>query len=308
MLELNKIYNKDCLLGLKELDDNSVDCCVSSPPYWGLRDYGVDGQIGLEQNFNDYIGKITEIYKEVFRVLKPSGTCWLNLGDTYSSGSSNPSPKHSSDNVGIDRKVIGIKPKNLLGIPWRVAFSLQSSGWFLRQDIIWHKPNVMPESVTDRCTKSHEYLFLLTKSSDYYFDSKSIREDISESTREAILRDKTPRNSNILGNMSENGVTRTTEGLNNKSISQKVSKDLKRNKRDVWSINTKPFKGAHFAVMPEALVLPCVLSGCPDGGVVLDPFMGSGTVAVVAKKNNRKYIGFELNSKYIEIANSRIDN
>jgi len=294
---------------LSELKDNSVQTCVTSPPYWGLRDYGSENQLGLEQTPQEYVDSMVEVFRDVYRVLKSDGTLWLNLGDSYASfrdgkatpdttrGTSNGTlvPKGSAKNrMASTFTGTRIKHKDLVGIPWRVAFALQQDGWYLRQDIIWAKPNPMPESVRDRCTKSHEYLFMLTKSPKYYFDNQAIRE-----TAVTGSWDKLPP---IGGKKHQENGNPTYSG-------NQPANDGKRNKRDVWTINTKPFKGAHFAVMPEALVEPCILAGSRDGGtdIVLDPFTGSGTVGVVALRHNRKFIGIELNPVYAEIAKNRIE-
>ncbi len=276
MLELNKIYNMDCLKGLKQLDDNSINCCVTSPPYWGLRDYGVEGQLGLESTPEEYVSKMVEIFREVKRVLRKDGTLWLNLGDSYVTSHAvgtkddDTGWKHGAISKGYQARAGGVgngrKPKDLVGIPWMVAFALRADGWYLRQDIIWHKPNPVPESVKDRCTKAHEYIFLLAKSAQYYYDNEAIKET-----------------------------------ANNYTIKEY------RNKRSVWTIPTKPFKEAHFAVFPPALIEPCILAGCPAGGVVLDPFMGSGTTGIVAAIHQRNFIGFELNPEYCKMAEKRIE-
>jgi len=355
-----KIYLGDCIEIMKTLPDNSVDCCVTSPPYWALRDYGVDGQIGLENSPEEYIAKMVRVFMEVHRVLKEEGTLWLNLGDSYFSnakggGGCDPekSPKQSIKgvknfqtikNIKTQTSDLKLKPKDLVGIPWRVAFALQEQGWYLRQDIIWHKPNPMPEPVNDRCTKSHEYLFLLTKNNKYYFDKQSILEPISQ----------------ISLKRAEYG--------------------LRRNKRSVWTIPTSSYKEAHFATFPTSLIKPCILAGTSEFGccetcgkswerviekqkimrhelpknhpdyrpnkyksksygsneysnggcqafsktntlgwqpsckceskripsLVLDPFGGSGTTAVVASQNKRNSIICELNQEYCEIATKRI--
>ena len=269
-----EIKQGDALSVLKTMPDQSINTCITSPPYWGLRDYGVDGQLGLEPTPAEYVANLVEVFREVRRVLRDDGTLWLNLGDSYAGSGKgawdNPSDKvkevyvpKSQDYKHMDRVPIGTKPKDLVGIPWMVAFALRTDGWYLRSDIIWHKPNAMPENVKDRPTKAHEYVFLLTKSRKYYYDYDAIKEP-------------------------------TRDG-----------KD-KRNKRTVWTINTNPFKGAHFAVFPEELVEPCVLAGCPEDGVVLDPFCGSGTTLLVANKLGRKAVGIEINPEYIEIARRRI--
>jgi len=301
---------------LKELPDESVNCVVTSPPYWGLRDYGNDGQIGLEKTPQEYISNMTEVFREVRRVLRSDGTLWLNIGDTYKPngkgamkaglneryfGKKFNSDKQSAQENHLDRSGFkaDVKEKELVGIPWRLAFALSDDGWYLRQDIIWAKPNVMPESVRDRCTKSHEYLFLLTKSPKYYYDHIAIKEPVSDvSLKRAKSGWKTNRPSAKTG----------PSGIDVDVMGDRFVNPQGRNKRDVWFIPTASFKGAHFAVMPERLVEPCVLAGSPEGGIVLDPFFGSGTVGVVAKKNNRNYIGIELNPEYAKIAESRLLN
>lgn len=294
-MEINKIYNESCLTTLARFPDNSLDCVVSSPPYFNLRDYGIDGQIGLEKEPNEYIKKLTEVFEEIRRALKPEGTCWINIGDTYAANrtyqvhNTKGAKAHTfSEGSKVPK---GLKPKDLIGVPWKLAFSLQEAGWWLRNDIIWNRPNVCPESVKDRLTKCHEYVFLLTKSAKYYFDYLSIREKgvIPAGTKAA-----------------KGSVERfNAPGVNSRPPEYKVY-DGFRNKRDVWTIKTKPFKGAHFAVMPEELVEPCIKAGCPEGGVVYDPFLGAGTVAVVAKKLNRNYIGSELNPEYCVISENRL--
>jgi len=262
---------------LKELETESIQSVITSPPYWGLRDYGHDEQIGREETPDQYIENMVKIFDEVFRVLKKDGTLWLNIGDSYSS---------------IRNEKIGLKKKDLVGIPWMLAFALRINGWYLRQDIIWAKTNPMPESVRDRCTKSHEYVFMLTKSEKYYYNHDAIRE---------------PRTS-VGGNHQFGG--KKYNDPNNPiygSIQSVYESDGKRNKRDVWSITTQPFKDAHFAVMPELLVEPCLLAGSKPNDTILDPFAGSGTVGVVAKKHNRNFIGIELNPDYAKIANDRIN-
>lgn len=278
MQNQHTILNGDALDQLKTLADESVNCCVTSPPYWGLRDYGVDGQLGLEKDYKEYIQKLVLIFREVRRVLKKDGTLWLNLGDCFAK-----------------KKMGNIEPKEVVGIPWRVAFALQEDGWRLRSDIIWEKSNAIPEPVRDRPTKGHEYIFLLTKESDYYYDHESIKENA------------------VSDHASGNGFKREARrSYNNKDGTPRGNNKQwdniggKRNKRSVWNVSVKPFKEAHFAVFPEDLVTPCVLAGCPEKGIVLDPFLGSGTTLVVAKKNNRSGIGIELNPEYIKIAEKRL--
>ena len=310
-LELNRIYQFNCIDGLKLLPENSVNMCVTSPPYWGLRDYGVNGQLGLEETPEQYVKNMVDVFREVKRVLKDDGTLWLNLGDSYAGSMkgymgngewADRTGTKQGTNVGslgippTKAKEIGLKPKDLVGIPWRVAFALQADGWYLRSDIIWHKPNAMPESVKDRPTKAHEYIFLLSKSPKYYYDADSIREPY-QSKPTNKLRDK-----NAEGYQAD-----YTQGDRFSAGARNYYSKGKRNKRTVWKVSTKPFKGAHFATFPPDLIEPCILAGCPEEGIVLDPFMGSGTTAIVALKNNRNFIGFEINPKYIEIANMRIE-
>jgi DNA modification methylase len=298
---INEIKNIDCLQGLKELPDCSVNCCVTSPPYYGLRDYGHDGQIGLEETPELYVQKMTEVFREVRRVLKDDGTLWLNLGDSYNGvGQKNEqqagSPKQKTNKGALcqsAKNIQGIKPKDLIGIPWMVAFALRADGWYLRQDIIWHKPNPMPESVTDRCTKSHEYIFLLSKSARYYYDADAIKEKMVGA----------PHNP---GNKAKPDAGHLRNDFGTDRMDKVWGKDGMANKRSVWTVTTKPFSEAHFATFPEDLIVPCIKAGCPEGGIVLDPFMGAGTTAVVARKLNRNYTGFELNPDYIKIAGKRL--
>lgn len=299
----------DSLTILKDMPSQSIHTCVTSPPYWGLRDYGVEGQLGLEKTPDEYVQNMVSLFSEVKRVLTDDGTLWINLGDSYASGSKNRTFDQASANsklaggkltqqqslVQQSKIVAGLKPKDLVGIPWRVAFALQKDGWYLRQDIIWHKPNPMPESVTDRCTKAHEYIFLLSKSPKYYFNNEAIKEPAK--------RPEGP------GNRKKYDVPRQRQGTN-ANITEglhKIGPKETRQKRSVWTVTTKPFKGAHFATFPPDLIEPCILAGCPEGGVVLDPFFGAGTTGLVAQKHNRKYIGIELNPEYIKIAEKRIE-
>jgi DNA modification methylase len=298
------ILTGDVLEQLKTLDDESVNCVVTSPPYWGLRDYGQDGQLGLEQEPEEYISNMVDVFREVRRVLTDDGTFWLNIGDSYSGSGKGPAGNlgKANNERHLEHKTGGIvpkgtKPKDLVGIPWMLAFALRADGWYLRQDIIWSKPNPMPESVTDRCTKSHEYIFLLTKSRKYYYDNEAIKEP-------SVSNPKTAINARFGGNKygdSDDPKHATKSGNIWKPTTT-------RNKRDVWVIATQPFKGSHFAVMPEKVAETCVLAGCPEEGVVLDTFFGSGTVGVVALKHNRRYIGIELNPEYVEIAQARINS
>jgi len=288
---IDHIICGDCLEVMKTLPDSIAQTCITSPPYWGLRDYGVDSQLGLEKTPEEYVTKMVAVFREVRRVLKDDGTMWLNLGDSYN-GSGGAGGDYSSGGLRdgqpkYGRKFTGgLKPKDLIGIPWRVAFALQADGWWLRSDIIWSKPNPMPESVTDRPTKAHEYLFLMSKSAKYYYDADAIREP-------NIWKDD-PRN---------DGERHETTGKYKSAVSFNSNG---RNKRSVWTITTQPFPEAHFAVMPEKLVEPCVLAGSREGDTVLDPFMGAGTVAYVAKEFRRQYIGIELNAEYVKITENRL--
>lgn len=298
---------------LRNMPSESVNCCVTSPPYYGLRDYGADGQIGLEETPEEYIDRLVEVFREVRRALRDDGTLWLNIGDSYAGsgkgrykdGIARNAGKKQETSAGTVDGVLqkttaasGCKPKDLIGIPWMLAFALRADGWYLRQDIIWAKTNPMPESVRDRCTKSHEYIFLLSKSPKYYYDAEAIKEDADGKYKD---RYKYSFNDGekIHGAGRPSGVTSNTAGLRTFSG--------KRNKRSVWIVPTKGYKGAHFATFPEKLVEPCVLAGCPVGGVVLDPFMGSGTTGVVSIKHGRKFIGIDLNESYCKMAGRRLN-
>lgn len=342
-MNIDTVIQGDCREVLKTLPDASVNCCVTSPPYYGLRDYGMSEQIGLEQTPEEFIQELTDVFREVKRVLTDDGTLWLNIGDSYwGSGSrgwdftgklkpdvskiQGSDKKYNLTNVPKCTGNVGCyKNKDLIGIPWMLAFSLRNDGWYLRQDIIWHKPNPMPESVTDRCTKSHEYIFLFSKKPKYYFDHEAIQEPASFSTYQRLSQDidnqegsYTPSKGN--GKMKAVGyrLGSTKYGdsddphYQNKSgkewYPQEEDGIIVRNKRDVWSVTTKPCREAHFATFPEDLIEPCILAGCPIGGAVLDPFFGSGTTGRVAKKLNRHYIGIELNPEYIEISSRRTNN
>ena len=263
-----EILQGDCIESLKKLKDQSINTCITSPPYWGLRDYGEGEQLGLEDTSEEFVENLVNVFKEVKRVLRDDGTVWLNLGDSYG------------------------KNKQLTGIPWRVAFALQQDGWYLRQDIIWHKPNPMPESVTNRCTKAHEYIFLLTKKPKYYYDHEAIKEDAKYP--------QGPNSSHAIRKGVGDPKMKTRGGLH------KIGAIAKKNKRSVWTVTTKPFKGAHFATFPKDLIEPCVLAGCPEGGTVLDPFGGSGTTGIVAAQHNRNAVLLELNQEYIDLAEERI--
>lgn len=276
------IIQGDAIAGMQTLPAECVQTCITSPPYWGLRDYGHADQLGTEKTPEMYVENMVKAFREVRRILRNDGTVWLNLGDSYAMQTINKAP-------------FGLKSKDIVGIPWRVAFALQADGWYLRQDIIWHKPNPMPESVTDRCTKAHEYIFLLTKNQKYYYDTEAIKEPVTETTLSRLSQKNLP---------NQIGSTRVP-GKTNGNM-KAVGGTEKRNKRSVWTVTTKPFRGAHFATFPKDLIEPCVLAGCPVGGTVFDPFTGSGTTAIVAMNHGRNFIGTELNPEYIKIAESRI--
>ena len=290
------LYQGDCLEVLRGLPDASVQCCVTSPPYYGLRDYGHHGQIGLESTPDEYVARLVAVFREVRRVLRDDGTLWLNLGDSYANGGrktrdSDDKLNHRGMNV---RPIDGAKPKDLLGIPWRVAFALQADSWYLRQDIIWHKPNPMPESVRDRCTKAHEYLFLLSKAKRYFFDSEAMKEKGTEPRPPGLTRID---NYSVSSGRNDTGQHKGRAGFGTNGT---------RNRRSVWTVATKPYTGAHFAVMPPALVEPCILAGSRPGDTILDPFSGSGTVAAVATSHGRRAIGIDLNADYHTLARARI--
>lgn len=308
-MDLNKIYLGDSLELIKTFPDNQFDCVVTSPPYYGLRDYGADGQIGLEDTPEEYIGKLVELFREIRRCLKDTGTIWVNIGDSYCGTGDKGDyrdPKYKDGRNGQstskNKNVKGCKHKDLIGIPWMLAFALRADGWYLRQDIIWHKPNPMPESVTDRCTKSHEYIFLLSKSEKYYFDYEAVMEECADQERvnyqsgNRTYGVNNDRNDNDFGQRSKEWKPKERDGV------------AVRNKRDVWTVYVKPNKEAHFATYPEELIVPCIIAGCPEGGVVLDPFMGSGTTGIVARKLNRNYVGCELNPDYQRMGKRRIFN
>ena len=296
------ILQGDCIETLQKLDDKSINTCITSPPYWGLRNYNdEEKQLGMEDTPEEFVDNLVKVFREVKRILRDDGTVWLNLGDSYSSGgrttTTNQSLRGDKD-YGVTRPKPskGIKPKDLIGIPWRVALALQQDGWYLRQDIIWHKPNPMPESVKDRCTKAHEYIFLLSKNPKYYFDNEAIKED-------SKYHGKDKRSDK--GNIRYEG--KRTSNKDTKAQQSFVTINPKKNKRSVWTVTTKPFKGAHFATFPMDLIEPCVLAGCPEGGTVLDPFGGSGTTGIVAVNHNRHAVLCELNQEYIDLAKKRIE-
>lgn len=303
-----QIINGDSRKVLKSLADGSVNCCVTSPPYFGLRDYGVDGQIGLEASPEKFVEEMVAVFAEVKRVLRNDGTLWLNLGDSYAgswgargrgkgTNASRPDleAKHGTDAPNRHGfPSLGVKPKDLIGIPWRVAFALQADGWYLRQDIIWHKPNPMPESVTDRCTKSHEYIFMLSKKKNYFYSNDDIREPIKSG------------NNGSIGVVEKAGGTAFTQ--DGKPIRSDRQYDTIKgaNKRSVWTVPTMPYREAHFATFPPDLIEPCILAGCPTGGTVLDPFGGAGTTGLVAARLQRNAVLIELNPAYAAMAEHRI--
>lgn len=315
------IITGDALSVLKNISSCSVGCCVTSPPYYGLRDYGVDGQIGLEQTPEKYIEQLVEVFREVKRVLRSDGTLWVNIGDSYVARSGAYPPTNTRNQRGHTSKSVpkGYKPKDLIGIPWMLAFALRADGWYLRQDIIWHKTNCLPESVKDRCTKSHEYIFLLSKSPKYYFDAEAISEPIAGSSTKRYLQnietqkgsDRQPGKNNsamkaVLPRFGGNKYPDNNDG-DHRKCGNEYQPTARRNKRDVWSVATGGYKGAHFAVFPEKLVEPCILAGSRPGDTILDPFVGSGTTGVVALKNHREFIGIDINAEYTELTQKRID-
>lgn len=330
---INTTYNMDALAAAKLLPDKSVDCIVTSSPYYRLRDYGMADQIGLEETPEQYIEKLALLFRELRRVLKDEGTLWINIADSYAgSGRGVGDTKRTSakqrSNVGSHTgdvlrayKDNTIKPKDLIGIPWMLAFALRADGWYLRQDIIWSKPNPMPESVIDRCTKAHEYIFLFSKSARYYFDSEAIKQPARESTLARISQDvdgqqgsdrvqgKTNgRMKAVIGGRKRKAANETldrSDPMYRHNTYREYEYTSKANKRSVWEVSTKPFKEAHFATFPEDLIIDCIKAGCPEGGIVLDPFNGSGTTRIVANKLARNAIGFELNPEYIKIEEKR---
>lgn len=314
---MNRIIIGDALESLREIESETVDCCVTSPPYYGMRDYGMDGQIGLEHTPDEYIYRLVDVFREVRRTLKPDGTLWIVIADSYA-GSGKGAAKYPENaakykqgtNHGMmgavattQTKTPGIKPKDMIGIPWMLAFALRTDGWYLRSDIIWHKPNVMPESVKDRPTKCYEHVFMLAKSRRYYYDADAVLVPAHYDGRKETL------------NKGSSKYERTVVPGNNPQ-SQHVAgkpherwrfKDGKavRNRRDIWKVSTRPFSGAHFATFPPELIEPCILAGSRPGGIVLDPFIGSGTTAEVANKHGRDCIGIEINPAYAEFIRKR---
>jgi DNA modification methylase len=327
---MNRVLFGDCRESLRNLAmaGVKVQMCVTSPPYFGLRDYGHEGQIGLEETPEQYVAAMVEVFRCVRDVLADDGTLWLNIGDSYAAQrggthqpaetlgggkggwAENGSPvnrgRHAGYNPTRNAAAIGLKHKDLIGIPWMLAFALRADGWYLRQDIIWHKPNPMPESVRDRCTKAHEYVFLLSKSERYFFDSEAMKEPAVST---APPGNKTHRSATAHAEGDEKH--RTKAGLSDFAARARAKAEAgepeTRNRRSVWSIATRPYKGAHFAVFPPALVEPCILAGSRPGDIVLDPFMGSGTTAAEAWRLGRQYLGCELNPAYEPLQQERIE-
>jgi DNA modification methylase len=326
----------DALIELRKFPDESVNCCVTSPPYWGLRDYGVPGQLGLERTPEEYVARMVEVFREVRRVLRNDGTLWLNLGDSYAAarsyqvrqslqGEYEIGERYSSRPVHIPD---GLKPKDLVGIPWRVAFALQADGWWLRQDIIWAKPNPMPESVRDRCTKAHEYIFMLTKSARYCYDQAAVKTPLAKASHVRLGQDVAAQAGSCRVPGKTNGPMKAVSfgGAKGRDYKENIkpddpnyragseqwgrnyvpTPDLCANLKSVWEIVTLPFREAHFATFPPEIPERCIKAGCPKGGTVLDPFFGAGTTGLVAMRLGREFIGIDLNEKYCEMAKKRI--
>ncbi len=301
---------------LRGMDPESVQCVVTSPPYWGLRDYGIDGQLGLEPTPEEYVSKMVEVFAEVRRVLRKDGTLWLNMGDSYAGGGSGSRdadrwPKQSrNDHMAVHaKKRHNLKPKDLCGMPWRLAFALQADGWWLRSDIVWHKPNPMPESCTDRPTKAHEYVFLMTRSAKYYYDQDAIREPCKDPEDDRRRLNQKKPDGWDTGPGAHGNVHRM--GRSKGKYTRNQEKDINykgANKRTVWTIPTHPFPAAHFATFPPAIPEICIRAGTRAGDVVLDPFAGAGTTGLVAQRLGRKFIGIELNPEYVEMARKRIED
>ena len=299
-MNLNQCYFGDCVESMRQMPNGVINTCITSPPYFGLRDYGHAGQIGLEETPEQFIDKLVDVFREVKRLLRDDGTLWVNMGDSYAgsgkgrngdgtpnvdANSKQATSEGTTNGVLVKTKTPDCKPKDLIGIPWMLAFALRADGWYLRQDIIWAKPNPMPESVTDRCTKSHEYIFLFSKSRHYFYDADAIKEPA------------------IYAGDDRGSRTDSRRGTMANSMSG-ITGDF-RNKRSVWSVPTSPYSGAHFAVFPPELIEPCVLAGAPVGGIVLDPFFGSGTTGEVAQRLGRNYVGCELNEAYKPLQKQR---
>lgn len=317
-----KIINGDCREVLRGLGDQSINCCVTSPPYFGLRDYGVDGQIGLEESPDAFVAQMVDVFREVRRVLREDGTLWLNLGDSYTGSGKGGNPEGSPHQKqatnrgtvpmkGVITDDFGLGRKQLIGIPWRVALALQADGWYLRQDIIWSKPNPMPESVKDRCTKAHEYIFMLSKSPSYYYDAAAIAEPAIYAGLSGQDESGFKDAKLYSGKHSDKqrGHARRHAGFNDRWDKMTKAQQCSgtRNKRSVWEVPTKPFPESHFATFPPDLIEPCIRAGCPVGGVVLDPFGGAGTTGLVSDRNQRNAVLIELNPAYVKIAQNRLE-
>jgi len=333
-IELNTIHCGDAAKVLHALPGDSIDCIVTSPPYYGLRNYDTDGQIGLEATPEEYLKRLTEVFIACRRVLKADGTMWIVIGDSYAGSGrgigdiNKKGIQQKASYVGEFCKpyrITGYKNKDLIGVPWALAFALRDAGWYLRQDIIWHKPNPMPESIRDRCTKAHEYVFLLTKSARYYFDHTAILEPAKYDGRKKMTHEGSAKYAgNAAGiatqTVSKGGRERWPNKIRGFSAKEGGTGFLEqhhgnniptlpaRNKRSVWTVPTRGFKGAHFATFPPDLIRTCIEAGCPPDGVVLDPFMGAGTTAIVAQELGRNYVGIELNSDYVRLAEERIES
>lgn len=300
----------DCREALGALEAGSVQTCVTSPPYWNLRDYDATGQIGLEDSPEDFVAELVEVFRGVRRVLADDGTLWLNLGDCYAGraggaqGAGGARANRSFTAAVPVKRATGLKPKDLVGIPWMVAFALRADGWYLRSDIIWSKPNPMPESVSDRPTKAHEYIFLLTKSERYYYDADAIREPLAAKTSTTYGSTRKSKGGDALGKVMANNLARDVPVR--KPRLKDDGTEAGANKRSVWTVATHPFKEAHFATFPAQLITPCVLAGSRPGDVVLDPFNGAGTTGIAALRHQRNYVGIELNPGYAEMAAARL--
>lgn len=326
----------DCRESLRFFAENGFRArtCVTSPPYFGLRDYGHVGQLGLEQTPAEYVAAMVEVFRGVWDVLTDDGTLWLNIGDSYNSGASgglggstlsggqnNQARSNRSEKKKRNGLIEGLKQKDLIGIPWMLAFALRDAGWYLRQEIIWQKPNPMPESVTDRCTKAHEQIFLFSKQPSYYFDNEAIKEPAKEwgvraagfdrngnTVAEHVLPGQKAAQHRPRPSVKRGGFNGKTETMASEGRNAFCAVVPTRNRRSVWTVATRPYKGAHFATFPPALIEPCILAGSAPGDTVLDPFIGSGTTAQVAKQHGRFYLGCELNQDYAPLQQERIDS
>lgn len=309
---INTIICGDALETLKKFPDESINCSITSPPYYGLRDYHKKEQIGREKTVEEYLDRLINVFREVRRVLKKDGTCFIVIGDSYAGTSSKKEqrdPKYpkgrNGQNPSITQKVLGYKSKDLMGIPWRLAFALREDGWYLRSDIIWHKENAMPEACKDRPTRSYEHIFLLSKSPRYYYDYDSLAEPMKEVSKKRYVRGRSKENKYL----NENSGAKIQKINEARGYGQYKGDNIPqfRNKRDIWTINTTSFRGNHYAAFPPKLAEICMIAGCPKGGIILDPFIGSGTVGLVSLLHNRKYIGIELNEEYVDLTRKRIE-